>query len=172
MALMDGAVVELGTWTWGSPSLPVELPTQPSLPQIKRLQDTLADLPQIALEPEHMFAPGMYIRTLKIPADSVVVGKMHRHAHPVFLLKGECTILTDKGMERIRAPHQWVGHPGAKRPLYTHTDCEFVTVHLNADDTQDLEALEAEIIIPEAQISYEEVAALSDLTDEIQRVYA
>ena len=75
-------------------------------------------------------------------------------------------------MERIRAPHKWVSQPGAKRPVYTHTDCEFITVHLNPDDSEDLEALEADIIIPEALISYEEVAALAEFTDELQGVYA
>lgn len=174
MSLLDGEVVELCSLRFGAApeTMPVELSKQPTLQQIKRLQDAIATMPQIPNEPQHLFAPGMYIRTLPIQAGATVVGKMHRHAHPVMLVKGEATILTNNGMERICAPHIWVSQPGAKRALHTHTECEFVTVHLNPDDTQDLEALEAEIIIPEALISYEEVQALPEFTDEIQRVYA
>lgn len=173
--MQDGYAVELGTWNFG-PRTEVapfeELPRQPTLAQIKRLQDVVGVAPQIPLEPEHLFAPGMYTRILAIQADAYVVGKMHRHAHPTMLIKGEATILTNNGMERICAPHVWISQPGAKRPLYTHTDCVFVTVHLNATDTTDLDVLEAEIIIPEALIEYEPKAIPADFTDEIQEIYA
>lgn len=153
---------------------PVHVPEfrpAPSLPQIKRLQDAMAELPQVECPVTHQFGGGMYMRKCAIPAGSVVVGKMHRHAHPVLLVKGESTILTDKGMERICAPYEWISQPGAKRVLYAHTDCEFVTVHLSGEET-DLAALEAEIIIPDAQIPYEESLALAEFTDELQRMYA
>lgn len=125
-------------------------PRQPSLSAMKRLQAFLAPMPQVEMEPRHYFADGMYGRVLPIPADTVVVGKIHRHEHLVALIKGEATINTDRGMERIRAPHVWISPPGAKRALVTHTDCEFMTCHLNPTNTRDLDDLEADIIIPEA----------------------
>jgi hypothetical protein len=159
------------TIAMGAPPVHAVRPA-PQLQQIKRLQDALADLPQVDCPLKHYFGGGMYMRKCTIPAGSVVVGKMHRHAHPVLLVKGEATINTDRGMERIRAPHEWISQPGAKRALYAHTECEFVTIHLDTDGLQDPEALEAEIIIPDAQLSHENQVALSDFTDEIQRVYA
>jgi hypothetical protein len=173
MSLLDGEVVELGAWTYGmAPAqFPVDIPKQPTLPQITRLQDALSVLEQTECPLEHSFGGGMYMRKCSIPADTLVVGKMHRHAHPVLLVKGEATILTNNGMERISAPHQWISQPGAKRPVYTHTDCEFVTVHLSGEET-DLAALEAAIIIPEAQIPYEETLRLEEFTEELQRMYA
>ncbi len=125
-------------------------PRQPSMAAMKRLQSYMAGLPQTEMEPRHYFAEGMYGRVLPIPADTVVVGKIHRHEHLVALIKGEATINTDRGMERIRAPHVWISQPGAKRALVTHTDCEFMTCHLNPTNTHDLDELEADIIIPEA----------------------
>jgi len=126
----------------------------PTYERIGQLQNALADLPQTPLEPEHLFADGMVVRTLIIPAGQVVVGAMHRHEHPVFLLRGEATINTDKGMERIRGPRKWVSPAGAKRALVTHTECEFVTIHLNPTNTQDLVAIEDEIMVPEPHLKH------------------
>lgn len=168
---VDSYAVDYGTWTYGKTQIAPAPTPAPTLPQIKRLQDALAELPQLDLPPEHLFTPGMYIRKLAIPADSVVVGKMHRHCHPVMLIKGKTTILTDNGMETMEAPQVWVSPAGIKRVLYTHTDCEFVTVHLNPDDETDLEKLEADIIIPDAQIDYSP-AALGQFKDELQEMYA
>jgi hypothetical protein len=176
MSLQEGYAVDYGVvMTYGARhevGLPLLTPT---LPQIRRLQDLVASVPQVSLDPEHDFAPGMYVRSLKIPAGTVVVGKMHRHAHPTLLVKGEATILTNNGMERIRAPYRWISQPGAKRPVLAHTDCEFVTVHLNPDDTTDLEVLEDQIIVPEALIDYTEEGApeqIGQFTDELQAAYA
>lgn len=157
--------VDLGTWTYGN-ALPAVLPKKPTLAQIKRVQDVIAEMPQIEAEPEHYFAPGMYVRKLALPAGAVVVGKMHRHEHIVMLTKGETTIRTDEGMQRFVAPHIWTSSAGMKRVLYTHTDCEFVTVH--ATNETDVEALEAELIIPEAQIEYD----AAPFVKELQEMYA
>ena len=123
------------------------LPQEPTRDAVCRLQAHLATLPQIETTPVHYFAPGMYGRELFIPADSIVVGKIHRHQHITMLIKGEATINTDKGMERIAAPYVWISQVDAKRALVTHTDCIFFTVH--ATNETDLELLEAELIEPE-----------------------
>ena len=58
--------------------------------------------------------------------------------------------------------------------LFRSSECEFVTVHLNPDDTQDLEAIEADVIVPQslAELIAPEVARIADFTDELQGVYA
>lgn len=120
---------------------------EPSRAAMQAVQETLSPFPQVELEPVHHFAEHVYGRELFIPADTVVVGKIHRHEHLVLLLKGEATINTGEGMERIIGPKIWVSPVGAKRILYTHTDCTFFTVHVT--DKRDLAELEAEIIEPE-----------------------
>lgn len=152
----------------------VEAPVAPpTLGQIKHLQDALAELPQVECPVRHFFAPGMYTRECTIPAGSVVVGKMHRHVHPVFLMAGTVRINTDRGMETITAPHVWISQENAKRALVTVTDCVFATVHLNPTDTTDLDEIEAAIIVPEALIPYESDApALSEFSEYLQGVYA
>ena len=143
----------------------------PSRERIQQLQEVLAPLPQVETGLEHYFADGMYGRRCFIPANSFVVGKVHRHEHFVILLKGSATINTDRGMERISAPRVWVSPPGAKRALYTHEDCEFFTTHLNHDNERDLELIEAEVIEPEGLLTHE-AEQVSEFKDELQRMYA
>lgn len=157
-------MVDLGTWHYGAAQevVPANLSEPPSLAQIKQLQDALGELEQVECPVEHFFAPGLYTRKCTIPAGSVVVGKMHRHQHPTFLLSGTVRINTDKGMETITGPHIWISQENAKRALYTVTDCVFATVHLNPTDTTDLEAIEADVIVPEALIEYDRPKELAD----------
>jgi hypothetical protein len=151
---------------------PLNLPAKPTLEQVQTLQMALAEMPnQWNDEPNHYFAEGMYGRELAIPANTVVVGKIHRHEHLVMLVKGDVTISTEHGMKRMQAPHVWVSRAGEKRALFTHADCVFVTVHLNASNTTDLVALEDEIIVPEPQLTQDR-PELSAFADELQGVYA
>jgi hypothetical protein len=172
MELHQPVVIDYGTFTYGRANLPAELPKNPTLAQIKALQDVVAQAPQIDCPVEHLFAPGMYARKCTIPAGSVVVGKMHRHQHPTFLLSGTVQINTDQGMEEITGPHIWISQENAKRALHTLTDCVFATVHLNPTDTTDLEAIEADVIVPEALIPYDAPTELASLANDIQGVYA
>lgn len=136
-------------------SLPLSAPApvlgyvapEPTMADKKVFQEALAQLPQVELTPVHHFAEHVYGRELFIPAGTVVVGKIHRHEHLVMLMKGDVTINTGEGMERIVGPKVWVSQPGIKRVLYTHTDCTFFTVH--PSDKRDLAELEADIIEPE-----------------------
>lgn len=164
-------VQDLGTWTYGRQEV-ATIQAPPTLAQIKQLQDVLAQAPQVECPVRHFFSPGQYTRECTIPAGSIVVGKMHRHQHPVFLLSGTVRINTDRGMETITGPRIWVSQENAKRALYTLTDCVFATVHLNPTDTTDLEAIEADVIVPDGLISYDAQPGLAALTDETQGVRA
>ena len=46
---------------------------------------------------QHLFAPGLYIRTIYIPANSVLVGKIHKHRHGNILSKGSVIVFTEQG---------------------------------------------------------------------------
>jgi len=151
-----------------APNLPDVAPT---LQQVRAMQEMLAPLPQIDCPVRHFFAPGMYTRECTIPARSVVVGKQHRHQHPVFLMQGTVRINTDKGMETITGPHIWISPPDAKRALYTITDCVFATVHLNPTDTQDIALIEAEHIVPDGLLTHDATEA-GPFAMELQEVFA
>lgn len=94
---------------------------------------------------KHSFGDGIYVREVFNPAGELIVTKIHKLAHPFFLLKGEMSILSEDGEKRIKSPHYGITQPGTKRIIYAHTDCVFVTVH--ATDETDIEKIEKEVIV-------------------------
>jgi len=86
----------------------------------------------------HNFADGQYIRQIVMPKNLLVSTKIHSKNHPFFIMKGEASIYSDKGVERIKAPFHGITEAGTKRVLYIHEECTFITVHrtdcLNIDD--------------------------------------
>ena len=53
-------------------------------------------------------------------------------------MKGEASIYSNNGVERIKAPFHGITEAGTKRVLYIHEECTFITVHrtdcLSIDD--------------------------------------
>ena len=54
------------------------------------------------------------------------------------------SILTELGIEHIKAPYNGITKAGTKRIIYTHTDCVFITVH--ATQQTDINKIEEEVI--------------------------
>jgi ribosomal protein L31 len=77
----------------------------------------------------HNFADGQYIRQIVMPKNLLVSTKIHSKNHPFFIMKGEASIYSDKGVERIKAPFHGITEAGTKRVLYIHEECTFITVH-------------------------------------------
>lgn len=101
-------------------------------------------------EPEmplrHTFAPGSYARQLFIPAGTIVVGKIHKHAHLNMLMVGHAVVATEEGVQEYVAPFVFTSSPGTKRVVAALTDVIWVTVHVTEET--DLAKIEAEIIAP------------------------
>lgn len=104
----------------------------------------------------HAFAPGAYGRQIFIPKDTLVVGKIHKHAHLNFLMKGKVSVATEEGPVLLEGPLMMVSKAGTKRVVYTHEDTVWATVHLT--DKTDLEQIEDEIIAK----SYDELDLVLD----------
>ena len=93
---------------------------------------------------KHTFAGGCYVREIHNPAHELIITKIHKKEHPFFLMKGEMSILTEEGIQHIKAPYQGVTKPGTKRAIYTHEECVFVTVH--ATSSTNIEEIEEEVV--------------------------
>ena len=106
--------------------------------------DTTGEVMHDANPVKHTFAGGCYIREIYNPANQLLVTKIHKKEHPFFLMKGEMSILTEEGIQNIKAPYQGVTKPGTKRAIYTHEECIFITVH--ATDNTTIEDVEEEVI--------------------------
>jgi len=92
---------------------------------------------------------GIYTRELTVPKGMTFVGKLHRHSHMAFLMKGELLVVSSKGKKHITAPHTWVTPSGAKRAFYAVEDSIITNVHITQHLGEDkLEQMEKEVIAP------------------------
>ncbi len=108
------------------------------------VQGTTGEVMHKANPVKHTFAGGCYIREIYNPAHELIVTKIHKKEHPFFLMKGEMSILTEEGIQNIKAPYQGVTKPGTKRAIYTHEECIFITVH--ATESTTIEDVEEEVV--------------------------
>jgi hypothetical protein len=122
--------------------------------QIGALQAALSQHPDAvfgdsALCPlTHTFADGMYVREIFLPKGTVLTGKIHKHAHPNFLLRGEVLVVTESGgREHLKAPLSLISQPGTKRAIVALEDTVWVTIH--ATHETDLAKIEDEVIAPD-----------------------
>ncbi len=127
--------------------------------KIMRLQEEAAKFPGVEFGDStrcpltHSFAPGVYVRQIKIPAGTVIIGKIHKHAHPNFLLEGKVSVFTESGgVEELEAPLQMISPAGTKRIVFAHTDTVWTTIHATTET--DLEKIE-EVTIADSFESYE-----------------
>lgn len=118
-------------------------------PSLSKLTEILKTMPQAEVVINHSFGGGIYVRERFAPADTLIIGKRHRHETMSILVKGTLGIYNELGEETVRhkAPKTWVTPAGSKRMTYSFTDTILITVHPTRET--DLEKIESEFIIPE-----------------------
>ena len=121
----------------------------PTREKIQKLQETMLPMQTKQPEPRHFFAPGMYMRELVVPSGMLMVGKIHKHAHFLMVLKGKAEVISEFGRMVVEAGHLSVSPAGVKRVVLALEDTQFVTVHVNKNDSQDFDVIEPEHIEPE-----------------------
>lgn len=110
---------------------------------------------------KHSFSDGIYVREITIPQGTLLTGKIHKHEHPNFLLKGEVIVVTEEGREILKAPCSMMSKAGTKRALYAVTELVWTTIHHNPTNTQDLKELE-KIVIADSYYDYEKFISTKD----------
>lgn len=83
---------------------------------------------QIEIPVRHIFSPGVYAREITIPAGTLLTGRIHKYEQLNILSGGEISVLTQDGMQRVKAPFTVVSPPGTKRIAYAHTECTWTTI--------------------------------------------
>lgn len=129
---------------------PVAAPRAPSIDKLHELERAIATLPPVELRTEHVFAKGVYVRQLWIPAGTFLTGKLHKTEHVSICAMGEISVLTPTGMKRVKAPYTVVCPAGTKRAAYAHTDTLWINIH--PTDERDLDKLETLLIEEEPGI--------------------
>jgi hypothetical protein len=109
---------------------------------VKRLQDSMRGMPQATgLVTKHFWADGMYCRELYRPADTTIVGKVHKKEHLFIVASGTLLITNgDEATREVTGPAVFVCQPGTKRATYAVTDVTAITVHrCEFKDMQDID---------------------------------
>ena len=125
---------------------PIKL--NPTREKIMEVEDIIKKQPNAMYDDcfplKHTFANGCYVREITMPKDTLLTSKIHKIKHPYFVLKGDVSILTEKGVVRIKAPFSGITEAGTKRILYMHEETVWTTVHITRH--KDLKKIENQII--------------------------
>lgn len=111
---------------------------------------------------KHFKAPGMIGRQMLIPKGSLIIGKIHKHAHLNQISYGHVRVMTEFGPLEFKGPNTFTSQPGVKRVVLAIEDTLWTTFHLNPSDLDPDD--EAQMLLLEDQIiakSYEEFDQLA-----------
>ena len=140
----------------------------PTKDQIDRLQAEMVKMPQVELQTEHYFVPGMYCRRVFRPAGTLIVGKVHKHPHFFLCAKGEIIAWTEKGMKKLQAGDVVECQPGTKRVTLATQDSIGVTIHKT--DKIDLDEIEAELVEPDNTALFDSGNKLKQIIADLKKL--
>jgi len=107
----------------------MELATISTRDKIFAAEAFMKTLPQLELKVVHHFSKDIYARELHIPADTILVGEIHKFKNLNILSKGRMLVSTEEGMIEVEAGFTIVSPPGTKRIAKALTDCIWTTIH-------------------------------------------
>lgn len=108
--------------------------------KVERLEAILEQFPQVDCPVHHHFSPGLYLRTMIVPAGVIATGAVHKTAHST-IIAGHCLLTTSEGPREFLGYHVIDSQPGIKRAITAIETTVVTTVHLNPDDERDLDKL-------------------------------
>lgn len=113
---------------------------------VAALIDELKDKPQCEMPVTHRFSPGIYLREIFMPAQTFVIGHIHRTRHQNIVLTGRAQVMMDGKVVEVNAGDVFESGPGVQKILLIEQDCRWITVHANPSDNQDIVSLEAGLV--------------------------
>ena len=140
----------------------------PTREQIDRLQAEMVKMPQVELQTEHYFVPGMYCRRVFRPAGTLIVGKIHKKPHFFLCVKGEIIAWTENGMRKLQAGDVVECQPGTKRVTLATQDSIGVTIH-KTEET-DLDKIELELVEPDETALFDSSNKLKQIVADIKKL--
>jgi hypothetical protein len=103
----------------------------------------LLDYPQVEMTVTHYQIDGVYVRSLFIPKDVILTGRIHNKESIAILAQGTIKVCNGLETKTLTAPHIMIDQPGVKRIGYALEDCVFITVHRT--DESEIERIEDEL---------------------------
>jgi hypothetical protein len=121
-----------------------ELAQAGCMPSILALESVMRGMQQVEMPVEHYFIDGVYLRSLKIPAGTLLTGKIHNKENFSILASGTIRITNGTDSKVISAPYVMTDKPGIKRMGYAETDVTFINVIKT--DLTDIDEIERELV--------------------------
>jgi len=81
---------------------------------VEKLLDICKKEAQVECPLYHHFSPGLYVRELNVPADTVLIGFKQKFHHLNIFLKGKVTMVINGEVKTLEAPMIFTGNPGRK----------------------------------------------------------
>jgi hypothetical protein len=88
------------------------------------------------------FSDGLYMRQMKMKADTIVISAIHHTNHFWFLLSGKVIVEADDEVIEHIAPCWSYSIKGTKRLIKCIEDCVWINVIANPEDTNDMQKIE------------------------------
>ena len=95
----------------------------------------------------HEFVDGMYFRTMRAPAGSLIVGATHKKDSYEILLQGSIAIAFEDGSDSVDAPYTIKTEKGSSKIGYAITDVVYMSVFRT--DKTELDDVEKELFVEE-----------------------
>ena len=98
---------------------------------------------------KHYFANGSYVREMIMPANALIVGRIHKRETINILLEGELTVIDEHGNKKdLKAPHVFIAPAGNQKAAYTKTPIRWLNCFAceTTDPDEALELLTCETI--------------------------
>lgn len=132
--------------------------------RIYDLEAELLELPQTDCPVVHHYAPGIYVREMRVPPFTVLTGAVHKTEHLAMLIQGRIEVLTEDGLQVLEAPCTLLSRPGIKRVGRTFEEgATWSTIHANPDDCRDMdEIVERLCTTPNSELLGNRLAAITN----------
>jgi hypothetical protein len=133
-----------------TPKKKASLPDVP-FAEIVALVERMKQGPTLELPLQHQFTPGMYSRTLFVPAGAHIVTKVHRVEHQFVVSAGKVLVWSPgERATMISAPYIGVTKPGTIRLALVVEDLVWTTFH--PTDKTTVEEVEKDVVFEPKQV--------------------
>jgi hypothetical protein len=113
---------------------------------VKKATATLKEYPQANIETIHHFCGGVYMREIRIPAGTMLIGKIHKKEH-LCILNGDIEIVSNDVAGHFSGYLTFVSKPGVQRIGYALADTVFTSVHAIDYAGKSIQQLEHELTV-------------------------
>jgi len=104
--------------------------------KIEKIEAALIGHEAAEFDIESKFLPGLYVRTVVIPAGVMFTSMKHKTTHPFVMTRGVIYVVDERGERTIlKAPYHGVTEAGTQRVVYVEAECEWTTYHATNKET-------------------------------------